>query len=75
MILFYISVRVAIATRTCAWLSRAHVYSIQIRVLAVVWACGSKKKGRKIDKYISVKAIRIILSLVSSEIQIYLSSR
>ena len=30
LILVYISVRVGIATRTCAWLSHAHVYSIQI---------------------------------------------
>ena len=30
LILVHVSVRVAIATLTCAWLSHAHVYSIQI---------------------------------------------
>ena len=35
LILVYFSVRVAIATRTCAWLSHAHVYSVQIRHLDV----------------------------------------
>ena len=33
LILVYISERVAIAKRTCLWLSHAHVYCIQIRVL------------------------------------------
>ena len=36
LILVYISVRVAIATLTCAWLSHAHVYSIQICSLALL---------------------------------------
>ena len=33
LILVYISVRVAIPTRTCAWLSHAHVYKYAPRIV------------------------------------------
>ena len=45
LILVYISVHVAIATRTCAWLSHAHVYSIQIRLLDPQWTPKGTLRG------------------------------